>query len=90
MTDNLDFLAGMARERDETERERRQNLLAALAVEGASRCAYLPFVADWLAGRCDCKYRGAYVQPLPPTSEQTGCCEIRAAYRVVAASLKST
>ncbi len=58
--------------------ERRERLLTDLAKEGAERCGYALNAEDWRNSRCDCKYIG----PLGVADghEQTGCCEIRAAY----------
>ena len=72
---------------------RRESLLSALAVEGASRCCYMPGAGNpeaWPTARCDCKYVVRFIGPAAPpaekyvTSEMTGCCEIRAAYRLLA------
>ncbi len=68
--------------------ERRKRLLADLAAEGSARCCYAPGGLDpevWPESRCDCKYQLLnLVNPaLVASSEQTGCCEMRAAYRVL-------
>lgn len=64
---------------------RRTRLLADLAAEGAARCCYMPGAANpavWPNAGCDCKF----ISPTGPPrgmSEQTGCCEMRMAYRVL-------
>ena len=66
--------------------ERRERLLSDLAAEGAARCCYAPGCMSaeaWIAGRCDCKHVNPIVRP---HGEETGCCEMRAAYRVLAES----
>jgi hypothetical protein len=67
---------------------RRRRLLADLAAEGSARCGYAPGCfspEEWITGRCDCKY---VLGSLPGISavggEATGCCEMRAAYRLLA------
>lgn len=65
--------------------ERRQRLLADLAAEGSARCCYAPGCLSpeqWVDARCDCKYMLLNVG-LPRSGEQTGCCEMRTAYRVL-------
>lgn len=67
-----------------SEHKRRELLLQALAEEGAARCGYAPGCGNplaWPNARCDCKYVGHGIAA--PSGEHTGCCEIRAAYRVV-------
>lgn len=66
--------------------ERRERLLADLAAEGASRCCYMPGAGNpeaWPSARCDCKYSWPSLGSLLGSTEQTGCCEMRAAYRVL-------
>jgi len=69
------------RERDEAQSPNRcSRLLADLAAEGSARCCYAPGCMSpeaWITSRCDCKYVVG-----PRTGEETGCCEMRAAYRV--------
>lgn len=87
--DRDDLRARLHRERDEwqaevsalTERQAR-DLIERLCDEQANRCAYGTRDGD---GRtCDCKY----AMPLrPPTSETTGCPELRGAIRVLRAAL---
>jgi hypothetical protein len=73
-----------------TERE----LLRLLAEEGAARCCYMPGAGNpeaWPTARCDCKYLPMILGGMAMqsrTGEQTGCCEIRAAYRVVLADAR--
>jgi hypothetical protein len=73
----------------EQEPKRVERLMAAIAAEGASRCCYLPGAGNpeaWPTAHCDCKY----VSPvMPGSTEQTGCCEMRAAYSVLSAALSS-
>jgi hypothetical protein len=64
--------------------ERRERLLADLAAEGSARCCYAPGCMSaeaWITSRCDCKHVNPIVRP---HGEETGCCEMRAAYRVLA------
>jgi hypothetical protein len=66
--------------------KRAERLLADLAAEGSARCCYAPGCMSpeaWITGHCDCKYLTQGVTP-SPMSEQTGCCEMRGAYRVLA------
>lgn len=65
--------------------DRRERLLADLAAEGSSRCLYAPGAMSpeaWVTATCDCKYTlgGTFFG-----GESTGCCEMRAAYWVLAA-----
>jgi hypothetical protein len=67
--------------------ERRRRLMHDLAIEGASRCCYLPGAGNpeaWTTSTCDCKHRPLIVDLRLGTSEQTGCVEMRAAWRVLA------
>ena len=65
--------------------------LRKLAEVGASLCLYLPGAGDperWPLSRCDCKYLPVgfdMVDGIYIGREQTGCCEVRHAYRALAA-----
>ena len=75
----------------ERSKQRRSRLLADLAVEGASRCCYMPGAGNpeaWPKSRCDCKYVRVWLTGFPPTCEETGCCEVRGVYRIVEESLR--
>lgn len=68
---------------------RRARLLADLAAEGAARCCYMPGAGNpdaWPTAICDCKYGGSLRAEVGPMSERTGCCEMRAAYRLISSS----
>jgi hypothetical protein len=65
-----------------------------LAEVGAALCCYLPGAGDpeaWPESRCDCKrlpdlasiLRHEYIQLGAFTSEKTGCCEVREAWRAL-------
>lgn len=64
--------------------KRQQTLMQELAFEGARRCGYHHTPETWIKGPCDCKYLGFRGVPAGPSSEQTGCCEIRIAYDLLA------
>jgi hypothetical protein len=71
--------------------DERERLLEAIAREGSRRCGYAPGGLDpkaWPTSRCDCKY---VTRPRPFGrkfgGEETGCCEMRAAYAVLAADV---
>lgn len=71
-------------------RTRLERLMADLTAEGSSRCCYAPgciSAEEWVTSRCDCKYWNPI---LKPAGEETGCCEMRAAYRVLAEALSSS
>lgn len=65
--------------------------LQKLAEVGASLCTYLPGAGDpemWPSARCDCKYLPVgfdMVDGIFIGGEQTGCCEVRHAYRALVA-----
>jgi len=59
-------------------------LMAELAKVGADICGYHYTVEGWIKGACDCKWLGPWGSAAGPNSEQTGCAEIRAAYKVLA------
>jgi hypothetical protein len=72
----------------EVKRERREQLLHDLAVEGSSRCCYAPGCMSaeaWVTSRCDCKFRPTWWDATSQTRnwEQTGCCEVRTLYRLI-------
>lgn len=74
-------------------RGRREQLMEDLAIEGASRCCYLPGAGNpelWPTSTCDCKYRMNFEGAARAlrTSEATGCCEIRSAYRLLASEVR--
>jgi hypothetical protein len=59
--------------------------MRALAEIGSSLCCYLPGAGnpdEWPHARCDCKYLpvGHELGRTLSGSEQTGCCEVRAAW----------
>lgn len=61
----------------------RESVMAGLANVGAKLCGYCTGSPErWVVGPCDCKYdqTGAFRNG----SEQTGCCEVRAAYHALA------
>jgi hypothetical protein len=62
-----------------------EEVMAGLAAEGARRCGYSGGDPErWVKGPCDCKYLPSWAHPLGIAgSEQTGCCEMRAAWRVL-------
>jgi hypothetical protein len=62
----------------------RAEVMADLARIGASVCGYHWKPETWAKGPCDCKYLGPVGARGGPSSEQTGCCEIRLAYNVLA------
>ena len=70
-----------------TDKDRQARLLADLASEGSARCCYAHDSAQWPNSICDCKYVTYFTnergEKLPLSGEQTGCCEIRAAYRML-------
>lgn len=71
---------------DEHHEERHERLLTDIAAEGSARCCYAPGCISpeaWITSTCDCKYVNPIMQPLHPSSEQTGCAEMRAAFRVL-------
>lgn len=62
--------------------------MRALAHIGASLCTYLPGAGnpdEWPHARCDCKFIPGFVGAATQlmTSEQTGCCELRAAWQAL-------
>ncbi len=67
----------------------RRATLYGIAVLGARLCGYSSGDPEqWITGRCDCKYLGergvaSFAQTGHETSEQTGCCELRDAYRAL-------
>jgi hypothetical protein len=69
--------------------------LQRLAEVGASLCCYMPGSGNptaWPTARCDCKFLPADLLALVAvgaeirdvSGEQTGCCEVRQAWRVLA------
>lgn len=72
-----------------SQNDHREQLLRLLAEEGARRCSYSPGAGNahrWPTATCDCKFLGPLLgspNDVPPGTEFTGCCEIRAAYLVV-------
>ena len=75
----------------------REEQLRQLAEVGASLCCYAPGAGNperWPTATCDCKFMsqdlavlaafGAGLPSASPTSEITGCAEVRQAWRVVA------
>lgn len=61
----------------------RDEVLDGMGRLGARLCGYcLGDPADWVNGRCDCKYGGPEGRS---PSERTGCPEVRLTYMVVAA-----